>query len=87
MPISPVISQEWEEKRDGIYHGYIMGISGVYHGYMVDRTYHWYMDVEKVYMVYEHIIGFVGKIYTGNHRFSHEKYGAFRLKLSLKPIH
>ena len=62
-------------------------ISWVYHGYMVDRTYHWHMDVEKVYMVYEHIIGFVGKIYTGNHRFSHEKYGVFRLKLSLKPIH
>ena len=30
-------------------------ISWVYHGYMVDRTYHWYMDVEKVYMVYEHM--------------------------------
>jgi hypothetical protein len=24
-------------------------------------------------------IGFVGKIYTGNHRFSHYSYGAFRL--------
>jgi hypothetical protein len=35
MPISPVISQEWEEKRDGIYHGYIMGISWVYHGYIM----------------------------------------------------
>ena len=32
-------------------------------------------------------IGFLGKILTGNHRFSHEDYGAFRLKFSLKPIH
>ena len=34
-------------------------------------------------------IGFVGKILTGNHRFSHETWGfpEFSCKLSLRPIH
>jgi len=32
-------------------------------------------------------IGFVGKILTGNHRFPHYSYGAFRFKFSLEPIH
>ena len=27
------------------------------------------------------------EIGTGNHRFSHEDHGAFRLRFSLKPIH
>jgi len=32
-------------------------------------------------------IGFLGKIETGNHRFSHEDHGAFLKKKSLKSIH
>ena len=33
-------------------------------------------------------IGFVGKILTGNHRFPHYSYGAFRFKIfPTKPIH
>ena len=31
-------------------------------------------------------IGFVGKILIGNHRFSHEDHGVFRLTFSLKPL-
>ena len=29
----------------------------------------------------------VGKILTGNHRFSHEDHGAFRFQCSPEPIH
>ena len=32
-------------------------------------------------------IGFVGKIFTGNHGYFPIKYGAFRFQFSLKPIH